>query len=382
MTTMVSAGHVAAGGGVTRDRLRVPWGTVLPLAVVAALGSTFWVVAVRGAVGAIERTSDPFPAWLRESTLLLPLYVFAVLGALTLALRWFGRSGRRTRSTAATFLLVVAAVSIVGAVVLTANAVYDYQLQATHLDAMNATHGPCSAECVTSQLHDGYVLQVRAVVFGSLMILASNLVLLGLLVGLRGGRLELASSRREPARVGRFDNVELFLVTGLLGAAVIHATAVPEQLSRWPAAGIALLLLTVAEADAALLFLLRLRSAQFVATAVVSAGPLLVWLYSRTAGLPFGPAAGSPEPVGLTDAAVAVLEVATLAVAVVALTSRRPVRPSRSQHSARLALAGVVAATAVGLAGGAVAAATGQPSHSEHSGHNGPPTVVVGSTVD
>jgi hypothetical protein len=360
----------------------VPWGTVLPLAVVAALGSTFWVVAVRGAVGAIERTSDPFPAWLRESTLLLPLYVFAVLGALTLALRWFGRSGRRTRSTTATFLLVVAAVSIVGAVVLTANAVYDYQLQATHLAAMNATHGPCSAECVTSQLHDGYVLQVRAVVFGSLMILASNLVLLGLLVGLRGGRLELASSRREPARVGRFDNVELFLVTGLLGAAVIHATAVPEQLSRWPAAGIALLLLTVAEADAALLFLLRLRSAQFVATAVVSAGPLLVWLYSRTAGLPFGPAAGSPEPVGLTDAAVAVLEVATLAVAVVALTSRRPVRPSRSQHSARLALAGVVAATAVGLAGGAVAAATGQPSHSEHSGHNGPPTVVVGSTVD
>lgn len=378
---MVATGHVA-GGGVTRDRLRVPWGTVLPLAVVAAMSSTFWVVSVRGAVGAIERTSDPFPAWVRESTLLLPLYVFAVLGALTLALRWFGRSARRTRATVATFLLVVAAVSLTGAAVLVGNAVYDYQLQATHLVAMNATHGPCDAACVDLQLHDAYVLQVRAVVLTSLMILTSNLVLLGLLVGLRGGRLDIASSRRAPARAARFDSVELFLVTGLLGAAVIHATAVPEQLSLWPAAGIALLLLVVAEVDAALLFLLRLRSAQFLVAAVVSAAPLLVWLYSRTAGLPFGPSAGSPEPVGVTDAAVAVLEVATLAVAVMALTSRRPTRTSGSQHSARLALAGVVAVTAVGLAGGAIAAATGQPSHSEHTGRQGPPTVVVGSTVD
>jgi len=382
MTTTLGPGHVAAGG-VARDRLRVPWATVLPLAVVAALGSTFWVVSVRGAVGAIERTtSDPFPAWVRESTLLLPLYVFAVLGALTLALRWFGSSSRRGRVTAATFLLVVGAVSIIGAVVLTANAVYDYQLQSAHLVAMNATHGPCNAVCVSSQLHDAYVLQVRAVVLGSLLILVSNLVLLGLLVGLRGGRLDIASSRRGAARVARFDNIELFLVTGLLGAAVIHATAVPEQLSRWPAAGIALVLLVVAQVDAALLFLLRLRSAQFLATAVVSAAPLLVWLYSRTVGLPFGPAAGIPEPVGVTDAAVAVLEAATLAVAVLALTSRRPARQAGSQHSARLALAGLVAVTAVGVAGGAIAAATGQPSHSDHTGHRGPPTVVVGSTVD
>jgi len=390
MTTTAGSPRVAGTGDAGGARLRVPWGTVLPLATVAAFGSTFWIVSVRGAVGAIERTSDPFPAWLQESTLLLPLYVFAVLGALTLALRWFGRGRQRTRTTGATFLLVVGAVTVVGAAVLIANAVYDYQLQSTHLVAMNATHGPCDAECVTTQLHDASVLQLRAVGLGSLLVLVSNIVLLGLVVAFRGGRLDIASARRAAGpgsgRVGRFGSVDLFLIAALLGAAVVHATVVPELLGPWPAAGIALLLLTVAEVDAALLFLLRLKSAQYLATAVVSALPLGVWLYSRTLGLPFGPSAGDPQQIGLTDAALAVLQAATLVVAVAALRSRRAHRTaasqSTSQHAARLALAGVLAVTAVGITGGlGLLAATGQPSHATHNGHSGPPTVVVGSTI-
>jgi hypothetical protein len=385
MTTVVNTPRVAGAGDAGGARLRVPWGTVLPLAVVAACGSTFWIIAVRGAVGAIGRTSGPFPAWLRESTLMLPLYVFAVLGALTLALRWFGRDRQRKRAALAAFLLVVAAVSVVGTVVLTVNAVYDYHLSATHLAAMNATHGPCNAACVASQEQDAIGLQERAVAFGSALILLSNLVLLGLLVAFRGGKLDIAAARRAPKRVGRFDNTELFLLAGLLGAAVVHATVVAEQLSRWPAAGIALLLLTVAEVDVALLFLLRLRSVQYVATAVVSAVPLLVWLYSRTAGLPFGPDAGVPQPVGLADAALAALSAATLVVAILALRSRRSRQVSRSsgsQHAARLALAGVVAISAVGLAGGlGLIAVGGASGHAAHSAHQGPPTRVVGSTL-
>ena len=73
-----------------RARLAVPWLTVLPLAIVMAYADGFWMVALRGAVGAIERTQEPFTSWWRESTLGLPLYVFAVLGALMLAMRWFG----------------------------------------------------------------------------------------------------------------------------------------------------------------------------------------------------------------------------------------------------------------------------------------------------
>jgi hypothetical protein len=385
MTTKVTSPRVAGAGDAGGARLRVPWGTVLPLAVVAAFGSTFWIIAIRGAVGAVERSSSaPFPTWLRESTLMLPLYVFAVLGALTLAVRWF-RNRQRTRTTIATFLLVVAAVSVVGAVVLVANAVYDYQLQSTHLIAMNATHGTCNPACVAQQQQDAVGLQVRAIAYGSGLVLVTNLVLLGLLVAFRGGKLDIASARRAPKRVGRFDNVELFLLAGLLGAAVVHATVVTEQLSRWPAAGIALLVLTVAEVDVALLFLLRLRSVQYVATAVVSAVPLLVWLYSRTAGLPFGPDAGVPPQIDLADAALAALEAATLVVAIAALRSRRSRQASTSsssQHAARLALAGVVAISAVGLAGGlGLIAVSGPSSHASHTGHSGPPTRVVGSTL-
>lgn len=395
MTTVVNTPRVAGAGDAGGARLRVPWGTVLPLAVVAAFGSTFWIIAIRGAVGAVERTiSAPFPTWLRESTLMLPLYVFAVLGALTLALRWFRRDRQRTRTTIATFLLVVGAVSAVGAVVLVVNAVYDYQLGAAHLIAMNSAHGGCNPACVAQQQQDAFGLQVRAVTFGSLLVLVTNLALLGLLVALRGGKLDIASARpaskRAAGRMGRFDNVELFLLAGLLGAAVVHATVIGEQLARWPAAGIAVLLLTVAEVDAALLFLLRLRSVQYLATAVMSAVPLLLWLYSRTAGLPFGPDAGIRQPIGLTDAAVALLEATTLAVAVAALLSRRSSEestrsgrlPSTSPHASRLALAGVVAVASVGLGGGlGLVAAAGQPSHAQHARHSGPPTVVVGSTL-
>jgi len=390
MTTVMNTPRVAGAGDAGGARLRVPWGTVLPLAVVAAFGSTFWVIAIRGAVGSIERViAAPFPTWLRESTLMLPLYVFAVLGALTLALRWFRNDRQRVRATVATFLLVTVAVSVVATAVLLANAIYDYHIEAVHLKVMNATHGPCNAACVAQQASDAFGVQQRAVVYGSVLVLVTNLVLLGLLVAFRGGKLDIASvrqaSKRASARARRFDNVEVFLLAGLLGAAVVHATVVPEQLSRWPAGGIALLLLTVAQVDVALLFLLRLRSVQYVATAVVSAVPLLVWLYSRTAGLPFGPEAGVRQPIGLTDAMVAALEAATLVVAVVALRSResqQASRPERSQHAARFALAGVLAVSALGLAGGmGLLAASGPPSHAQHVSHNGPPTIVYGSNV-
>src|SRR3954454_475705 len=86
----------------------VPWWTVVFLAVLMAYADGFWLISLRGAVGAIERTQEPFAAWLRESTAFLPVFVLAVLAALTLALRWLGPAPSRRR-TAAAALLVVAA---------------------------------------------------------------------------------------------------------------------------------------------------------------------------------------------------------------------------------------------------------------------------------
>ena len=91
-----------------------------------------------------------------------------------------------------------------------------------------------------------------------------------------------------------------------------------------------------------------------LAAAAVSAGPLLLWLWSRTTGLPFGPEPGEPEAIGLADCAACLLEVVTLvlAIALIAgLDERTGERPVGRRHGARLALVALVAVTALGLAG-------------------------------
>jgi hypothetical protein len=399
MTTPVSS--PVAPGVTTTYGLRVPWATVLPLAVVAAFGSGFWIIALRGAAGAVERTSQaPFTAWLRESTLLLPLYVFAVLAALTLAQRWFGGDHLRARQTAATFLLVVAAATVAGTVVLAASSAYDYQLQIAHLAAMNATHGPCDTQCLAIQEQSTLDLQLRAVGLGSLIMLASNLVLLALVVAFRGGRIDVASpqrarrsrwapawasrlrvtgssahARHEERASSRLAPVELFLVAGLLGAAAIHATVIPAHLAEWPAAGVFFIVLTIAELDAAGLVFVRLRSAAVVAAMVVSVGPILLWLYSRTAGLPFGPEAGISESVGLADVAASLLEVGTLAMAVAALRSRRQrPRPDVARPRSALALVALLAVTVLGVAGGLGLMGGEGHAHPGHAHEGGVPT--------
>src|SRR4051794_41710266 len=82
--------EVTAATGRDSTRAAVAWSHVLPLAVVLAFVKGFWLVVFRAAVGAIERTSAPFSTCLHESTLLLPVYLVAVLGAVVFAQRWFG----------------------------------------------------------------------------------------------------------------------------------------------------------------------------------------------------------------------------------------------------------------------------------------------------
>ena len=370
--------RVAPADDTGRANLGVPWSTVLPLAVAAAYGSGFWLIVVRGAVGAIERTQTPFTSWLQESTLLLPLYVFAVLAALTLALRWFGQGPHRARTVAVTLLLVVLGTTLAAVVVQAVSAVYDYRLQSTQVATMAAHMPTCRASCVADQQHSALLLQVRALGLNGLVMLASNLVLLGFVVAFRGGRLDVASpqgGRTHPpsfawpgsgpatrpdaraqdqhqhkVRCGDFERV---LVVGLLAAAAIHATVIREHLDEWHAAGVFFILLTIAETAAAAMVLVRLRAAAFLTTVVVSAGPILLWLYSRTIGLPFGPEAGLPEPVGLADLAACLLEATTLALAFALLRPhRRPRRADPAQRLITLGLVGVIALAIVGVAGG------------------------------
>ncbi len=79
---------------VARLRLGVSWPTIIVFAVVISYVSGFWVTSLQGAIGSLDRSQPPFGRWLRDSTLMLPLYVVAVLVAVLLARRWFGHYRR------------------------------------------------------------------------------------------------------------------------------------------------------------------------------------------------------------------------------------------------------------------------------------------------
>ncbi len=357
----------------------VPWRTVLPLAVVLALANVFWIVSLRGAVGAIERTQTPFESWVRESALSLPLFVLAVLGGLALALRWFGPSGHRPRQVALTGLLVASAATLAGVAVLAASTFYDFLLQLDQESMMGAMKQSCSTACQAAQDEATFWLQLRSFGWGTLLLLGTNVVLVAWAVAALGGRLRVSTPRPAGSRsLGRTDALRTLLVLGLLGSAVIHAAVVPEHLTEWSAAGSFFVLLATTEAFVAGVLLLepRLQVPALLAAAAVSAGPLLLWLWSRSTGLPFGPEPGEPEAIGLADCAACLLEVVTLVLAVVLLRRVTTARPASGypRHVAALAVVAVVTVTVVGVAGTPLGWTSVLIEGSGHSGHDGAPS--------
>jgi hypothetical protein len=91
-----------------KDRMRAfldprpaKWQTVIVLGVVLAYADGYILVALTGAVGAIQRTNHPFGAWVEESAVLVPVFILAELLVLGLIRR---RSGPVARSRRAVLL--------------------------------------------------------------------------------------------------------------------------------------------------------------------------------------------------------------------------------------------------------------------------------------
>ncbi len=58
-----------------RRRLGVSWATIILFAVVISYVNGFWVTSLQITVGSLERSAPPFGRWLRDSTMMLPLYI-------------------------------------------------------------------------------------------------------------------------------------------------------------------------------------------------------------------------------------------------------------------------------------------------------------------
>ena len=121
-------------------RTHLRWVTLTLLAVVIAFVDGFWTTSLRGAVGAIEETQEPFEAWVRSSELTLPFYVLAVVVAAVIARRWVGTGRRNLVKPLAVALLVVVTTTLVGVGAMAVNAVNDYHLQSERLAVVHARH--------------------------------------------------------------------------------------------------------------------------------------------------------------------------------------------------------------------------------------------------
>jgi hypothetical protein len=191
------------------------WAIVVALAAVMAYADGFWLTSLQGAVGAIERSQDPFNQWLRGSTLMIPVFAVAVLWAMSRAHRRFGPVLRGPRAIAAAALLIAVAGSVVGLGQLVASSAYDYQLQskliatgavlhehvaptATPAEAAAESHshgqGNCTGTC--EQRRATLAAHLTGVAYTTPLIAGSNLLLVGWVIALRGGRLEPKRQRR------------------------------------------------------------------------------------------------------------------------------------------------------------------------------------------
>ena len=132
-------GHATTGQPVkrVRRRLGVSWATIILFAVVISYVNGFWVTALQITVGSLERSEPPFGRWLRDSSIMVPLYAAGVLVAVLLARRWFGRSKRTLVRAAGAGVLIVAVCTLVGIVEVANSAAYDYQLQTEHIDVVD-----------------------------------------------------------------------------------------------------------------------------------------------------------------------------------------------------------------------------------------------------
>jgi hypothetical protein len=120
----------------------------------------------------------------------------------------------------------------------------------------------------------------------------------------------------------------LLLVALSASAGVIHAKALVDHAGHYWLFGVFFAALTYAQVLWAV-WIYRNPSDRrwLLPAAAASLAVVAVWLVSRTAGLPIGPWAGRPEPLGVADIAASLDEVVLAAVIFATLRPDRPIAP-------------------------------------------------------
>jgi FtsP/CotA-like multicopper oxidase with cupredoxin domain len=113
----------------------------------------------------------------------------------------------------------------------------------------------------------------------------------------------------------------------IAGAAAIHFAVAPEHFQEYLPYGLFFVSLGLTQLGLAAALLIAPSRRLYVIASCANVAVIAIWLVSRTIGLPLGPDAGKPEPVGFIDLLASVME--AIAVLVLWRRIRIPVRSSR-----------------------------------------------------
>jgi hypothetical protein len=155
----------------------------------------------------------------------------------------------------------------------------------------------------------------------------------------------------------RLDARVATLISLSAGAGTIHLAVASDHFHEWLLFGAFFVALGVAQIGWAVLIAVVGPSRPLLIAASANAAVVVLWIVSRTSGLPIGPDPGAPEAVGFPDVTATLFELVLVGYAVVSL--RRP-RKTPNRAVARIGWAlplavapGTIAAVvaAVGAAG-------------------------------
>src|SRR4051812_14779283 len=166
----------------------------------------------------------------------------------------------------------------------------------------------------------------------------------------------------------------------LLGAEGIHTAVIAEHFTEWWAEGAFFLALSLVEGGLAAALLLAPARPTCQAAVLASVGTVAVWAWSRTTGLPIGPEAGYPEPVGRADTVATLLEALT-ALALAPASLRHPSRPRPPVLGSRTNRSGVAAAAVAAIALTVAFGLAGADDHTHAQGHAAPAPINVAATA-
>lgn len=92
------------------------------------------------------------------------------------------------------------------------------------------------------------------------------------------------------------------------GAAAIHFAVAPMHWGHWLPSGVFFVSIALLQLIWVFLVWSRPTALVFAVGVVVNVGAVALWIHSRTAGVPFGPAAGQPEAVDAAGICVLLLQ--------------------------------------------------------------------------